>query len=294
VPKEPLSPKNDLVFKLLFGERKRLKILRNFLQAVLDLPAEEYSRLVIVDPHLRGEHPDDKLGVLDVKVHTTTGKVIDVEIQVKPHSRIWERILFYAARLTTEQLKSGVPYTEIKKAVSIIIVDGDITTKDSEHYHHCFRLFDERTGYRFPDLFEINTLELPKLPRQPDGSPLYNWLRMFTARSKEEFDMVAKTSPEVAEAVGVIMELSEDECTRLLAEEREKYRRDEEARREDAYEEGEKKGRLEGEQTGEQKGRLEVARRLLLEKDPVERVAKVAGLSLEEVKTLALELSIKH
>jgi predicted transposase/invertase (TIGR01784 family) len=94
--------------------------------------------------------------------------------------------------------------------------------------------------------------------------------------------MVAKTSPEIAKAVGVIMELSEDERTRLLVEEREKYRRDEEARREYAYEEGEKKGRM------------EVARRLLLEKDPVERVAKVAGLSLEEVKALALELSIKH
>jgi len=51
--------------------------------------------------------------------------------------------------------------------------------------------------------------------------------------------MVAKTSPEIATAVGVIMELSEYERTRLLAEAREKYRRDEEARREDAYEEGE-------------------------------------------------------
>ena len=121
MPKEPLSPKNDFVFKLLFGEPKRLNILKAFLQAVLDLPAEEYDRLVIVDPHLHRESPDDKLGVLDVKIHTTTGKVIDVEIQVKPHRRIWERILFYAARLITEQLKSGLPYKEIKKAISIII-----------------------------------------------------------------------------------------------------------------------------------------------------------------------------
>jgi predicted transposase/invertase (TIGR01784 family) len=98
--------------------------------------------------------------------------------------------------------------------------------------------------------------------------------------------MVAKTSPEIAKAVGVIMELSEDERTRLLAEEREKYRRDEEARREYAYEEGEKKGR--------QEERFDIAKRLLLEKEPVERVAKLAGLSLEEVKAMALELSLKH
>ena len=49
--KEPLSPKNDFVFKLLFGEQTRLDILQNFLMAVLDLPAEEYGHLVIVDPH---------------------------------------------------------------------------------------------------------------------------------------------------------------------------------------------------------------------------------------------------
>ena len=286
---EPLSPKNDLVFKLLFGAPARLNLLRSFLQAVLDLPVEEYDRLVIVDPHLQREYPEDKLGVLDVKIHTTTGKVIDVEIQVEPQSHIWERVLFYAARLTTEQLKSGANYKEIKKAVSIIIVDWELTRKDSGHYHHRFRLYDEMTGYRFPDLFEINTLELPKLPRRPDGSPLYNWLSIFTAKTREEFDMAAKTSPEIAQAVDVIMELSEDERTRLLAEAREKYRRDEVARWDYAFQTGEQKGR--------QEGHINVARRLLLEKDPVEKVAKVTGLSLEEVKALAselLELSASH
>jgi len=283
---EPLSPKNDLVFKLLFGEPTRLNLLRSFLQAVLDLPVEEYDRLVIIDPHLRREYPGDKLGVLDVKIHTTTGKVIDVEIQVEPQSHIWERVLFYAARLTTEQLKSGVNYNEIQKAVSIIIVAWDLTLKDSNHYHHRFRLYDERTGYRFPDLFEINTLELPKLPRRPDGSPLYNWLSIFTAKTREEFDMAAKTSPEIAQAVGVIMELSEDERTRLLVEEREKYRRDEVARRDYAFQTGEQKGR--------QEERLEVAKAALQKNITPEDVASITGLSLEEVKALASGLSVSH
>jgi hypothetical protein len=49
---------------------------------------------------------------------------------------------------------------------------------------------------------------------------------LFTAKTQEEFDMVAKTSPELAEAVAVLMELSQDEPTRRLAEAREKARRD--------------------------------------------------------------------
>jgi len=37
-----------------------------------------------------------------------------------------------------------------------------------------------------------------------------------------------------------------------------------------------------------------VARRLLLKKESMEMVAEVTGLSLEEVKALALELPIQH
>ena len=298
--REPLSPKNDFVFKLLFGEQKRLNILRSFLQSVLDLPKEEYGRLVIVDPFLRREYRADKLGVLDVKIHTTSGKVLDVEIQVEPQDDMWERILFYGARMTTEQLKSGHDYELIKKVISIIILDWPMTGQESTAYHHCFRLIDERTGYRFPDLFEINTLELPKLPTQPDGTDLYNWLRMFTAKTEEELTMVAKTSPEISQAVGIIMELSEDEQVRLQAEAREKYRRDEAARRKLARREGlqeglqigREEGREEGRQEGRQEERLEVAKQLLLDKDSVERVVKVTGLTLEEVRALAAELPV--
>ncbi|MDR3183744.1 MAG: Rpn family recombination-promoting nuclease/putative transposase [Planctomycetaceae bacterium] len=36
-----LSPKSDIVFKLIFGDQRNADVLAAFLQAVLDLPAEE-------------------------------------------------------------------------------------------------------------------------------------------------------------------------------------------------------------------------------------------------------------
>ncbi|MDR2670034.1 MAG: hypothetical protein LBC14_08810 [Desulfovibrio sp.] len=45
--KNPLSPKNDVIFHMVFGEHKN--VLTGFLQAVLDLPAEEYEDIKIVD-----------------------------------------------------------------------------------------------------------------------------------------------------------------------------------------------------------------------------------------------------
>jgi len=47
---KPLSPTNDFVFKKVFGEN--LTVLEDFLQAVLDLPPEEYRGLTVVDPKL--------------------------------------------------------------------------------------------------------------------------------------------------------------------------------------------------------------------------------------------------
>ena len=77
-----LSPKSDFIFKLIFGDENNSDILADFLMAVLDLPESEYDRITLVDPHLKQMFPGDKLGILDVKLHTKTGKVIDIEIQV--------------------------------------------------------------------------------------------------------------------------------------------------------------------------------------------------------------------
>ncbi|MDR2124444.1 MAG: Rpn family recombination-promoting nuclease/putative transposase, partial [Desulfovibrio sp.] len=54
-----LSPKNDFVFHKLFAENTR--ILISLLQAVLDLPVEEYEYIQVVDPNLKREYIDDKL-----------------------------------------------------------------------------------------------------------------------------------------------------------------------------------------------------------------------------------------
>ncbi|MDR2209013.1 MAG: Rpn family recombination-promoting nuclease/putative transposase, partial [Azoarcus sp.] len=82
MPHPFLSPRNDQVFKLIFGDAQNTGPLTDFLKATLDLPPEDLLDIVLVDPHLRGKKPDDKQGILDVKVKTATGKLVDIEIQV--------------------------------------------------------------------------------------------------------------------------------------------------------------------------------------------------------------------
>ncbi|GHU20882.1 hypothetical protein FACS189475_10080 [Betaproteobacteria bacterium] len=126
-----LLPTNDFVFKKIFGENT--EVLSDFLQAVLDLPAEEYQGLTVVDPNLEREYIEDKLGVLDVKVHTKSGKVIDVEVQVKSQRSIWKRMAFYTAKMVVEQVKSGDKYQQINRVISILIADF-LMIKENDAY----------------------------------------------------------------------------------------------------------------------------------------------------------------
>ncbi|MDR0635015.1 MAG: Rpn family recombination-promoting nuclease/putative transposase, partial [Azoarcus sp.] len=68
-----LSPRNDLVFKLLFGDANDTTLITWFLQSVLDLPAGDYEEVEIVDPRLPADAFEDKEGILDVKVKTRSG-----------------------------------------------------------------------------------------------------------------------------------------------------------------------------------------------------------------------------
>ena len=219
-----LPVKSDFVFKLIFGDQRNVDILAGFLKSVLDIPAEEYDYLTVVDPYLKKESADDKYGILDVRVHTKNGQVIHAEIQVWPIPEMKERTVYYQSRMITGQITSGQDYSVIKRIVSIIITDFEIIP-DSEKYHHQFR-YRTSDGIEFTKLTEINTLELEKLPLKADNSELWYWVKFIKSDDVEALEMLAERSPQIKKAVGVLKELSADERTRMLYEDREKARRD--------------------------------------------------------------------
>ena len=220
-----LSPKVDIIFKAIFGDERNSNILKAFLSAVLRLPKDDYEILAIVDPHLLREYEDDKMGILDVKVKTKSGKVIDIEIQCKSSPIMQKRVVYYASKMVTEQVGTSEDYGKIKRVISIIITDYEFISGSPE-YHHRFTLYDTKNKVEFTDIVEVNTLELGKLPQAEDGSELWDWLKFLSSKSKEEFEMVAEKNPQIKNAVARLAELSSDERTRLLYESRMKLEGD--------------------------------------------------------------------
>jgi predicted transposase/invertase (TIGR01784 family) len=268
-----LLPKIDVIFKLLFGDVRNIDILIAFLKSVLTLPEEEYESIVIVDPQLKRETIDDKLGIVDVKVTTKSGKILHVEIQVLEQEEIAERLTYYNAKMLAAQLKSGNDYDNLQKTISILIADFEII-KNSVKYHHIFQLRDKETGIIFTDLIEINTLELGKIPKQPDNTLKYEWLQFLKSENEEEFEMIAQSNPVIQKAYVELKRLSQDEEAQLLYEARQKAIRDENSRMKSAI----KKSRKERD--------LEIAKNLLKTNLPIEQISEVTGLSIEEIQKL--------
>ena len=287
--KKLLSPVNDHVFKRVFG--KHLRVLAGFLSAVLEMPLDA-ADIRVLDPNFRAERDDDKLGVLDVKVETRNG-LIDVEVQVQPHLHLKKRLLYYTSRMFVEQIDKGQNYGKLTRAVSIMIVDFELVKTDSA-FHHRYRLYDRKNKLEYSDALEINVLEIPKVQKD-ETSPVSTWLRFFAAKTEDEFMRLAQTSSAMEEAWGVIKELSADERERLLAEDREKTRRDKAA----YYETGFVEGRAEGIATGVEKGRAEgisegrlEERRAMIVKmlshglSP-EQISSFTGIALDELKSVS-------
>jgi predicted transposase/invertase (TIGR01784 family) len=188
-----------------------------------------------------------------------------VEIQVEAVPNMRERIALYTSKMVAGQIAKGDEYGVLKRAISIVITDY-ILLPEEEQYHNVYRWLNVKTHRAFTDLIELNTLELPKLPQQEDKSVLWDWMRFLKCEKQEEFEMIAAKNPQIEKAVGILMDLSADERTRLLEESRQKALWDYNSRMKGAFD----KGEAHGVQKGEARGRQDVISLLKSGKSPDE------------------------
>jgi len=268
-----LLPKVDVIFKLLFGDKRNIEILIDFLKSVLDLTDDEYESITLEDTHIKRETVDDKLGIVDVKLTTKSGKIVHIEMQILEQDDFPERVTYYNAKMLVTQLKSGSDY-KFQKTISIVISDFEIV-ENSPKCHHKFQLNDTETGVNFTDIIEINTLELGKIPTQDVNNKKYDWLRFLKAEQEEEFDMLAQRSPVIKQAVVELKRLSKTEEAQRLYDARQKAISDEKART----------------RTAHNKAMREVAANMLKRGTPLQHIVEDTGLSLAEVEKLKSQMT---
>jgi predicted transposase/invertase (TIGR01784 family) len=181
--------------------------------------------------------------------------------------------------MITDQISKGDKYGVIKKVISIVITNY-VLISENEAYHNSYTLCDMKTGSEFTDVVEVDVLELPKLPPQGDGTALGDWLQFLKSGSEDDLTVIAQKSPELKKVVGILMDLSADERTRMLYEAHETARMDEESRMRGAW----NKGRVEGEARGRVEGKMEAARAMINDGLPLETVSRYTGIPADELR----------
>jgi predicted transposase/invertase (TIGR01784 family) len=276
-----LPLKSDTVFRLFFADERNTSSLTGFLQSVLDLPKDDYNEIEIADPHLLREHRDDKLSIIDVKLRTKSRKTIHIEIQLKVTAELKNRLIYYVAKLITEQMSKGGKFDEINRVISIIITDEKLIS-DSSCYHHRFVLADVDIGVELSDLIEFHTIELSKLPSDTDGTPLCNWAKLINADTLEELSMLATKNPELEQAVEKLRELSENKEVRELYERRLREELDHGMWMRHA----ETVGMAKGMEKGMEKASIDIARNLLGIQLSHDQIVELTGLTRQQVESL--------
>lgn len=118
-------------------------IRKGFISAILGIFPEEIEETELMQTHLRKQHAEDKLGILDVRVRLNNQIQMNLEMQVLPFEYWQERLLFYLCKIFTDQIEEGEGYELLEKCIHVGILDF-ILFQDCEEYVSCFHLWEDK------------------------------------------------------------------------------------------------------------------------------------------------------
>jgi predicted transposase/invertase (TIGR01784 family) len=239
---ERLDPKVDFVFKRIFGVEENKEVLIDFLNVVLkDTEPQPIIDLQILNPYIDKQALQDKLSILDIHARTKDGKQVNIEIQLYNRYDIEKRTLYYWSKLYSSQLGEGQKYKELKKTITINILNFNFISND--RYHNVFHLREDNTEAVLTDDIEIHVMELPKLQvtSVPLSNKLVKWLLFLKGVQKQElWEEISMNEPSLVKAMDTLEFLSQNDEARRLYELRQKALHDEASMIDGAKEEGKK------------------------------------------------------
>ncbi|MCI8888509.1 MAG: Rpn family recombination-promoting nuclease/putative transposase, partial [Hungatella sp.] len=195
-----VSPRYDFVVKELFRNET---VLKYFIGDVLGIPQDQIRTIRLKNTFLRTWYRRQKLGILDILVDLNDDTKIDIELQIKVYDNWDKRLLFYLARLFTEDLQTGQNYSLLRKCVGISILNFNLSER--EEYHSTYYLMDEK-GNRLSDMLEVHILELKK--KVNGHGDIENWIRFFNIETEEDMRMIKTKNPGILEAIGLLQRMS--------------------------------------------------------------------------------------
>jgi predicted transposase/invertase (TIGR01784 family) len=286
-----LDPKNDVVFKKIFGRNPHLLI--SFLNSQLTF--EDGSIIESIEylkDELIPDNPLKKRSVVDVHCTDNLKRQFIVEMQMEWVEAYLQRILFETAHIYSSQLKIDSKYLKLQPVYGLAILN-DVFDKETDEYYHLFEMMNPRNPEEKISGMNIVIIELEKfVPETRDEKELaVLWLRFL-----KEIDEDTSEAPQELKENSLIGEALELCRKPVLTDiERRTYDKCWDAiRRETALVEGKfKQGIKQGIEIGEAKAKTEFVLNLYKKGLAIELISDYTGLSTDKIKEILQQNGIE-
>lgn len=283
--REIIKAKLDVVFKKLFTSDD--EVLKAFVGDILDIPIGRIEKIEVLNPNLLPAYIDGKQSQLDLNM-LVDNKIVNVEIQLQNKGDYKDRAAFYWSKLYSEQLKRGELYGELKKTISVNILDFNLFNETKSPYSS-FSIWEDNRHELLTDKCAIVFFELVKVDTKIEKNNRKQlWLQLLNAETEEDLTMLKETGvPEIGKAVVILHQMSADEEMREIARMREKAILDDASAKDyarrtglaEGMEIGRAEGREEGRAEGIEKGRAEERKIMAIK-------LRSIGMSEEQIREL--------
>lgn len=269
-----ITPKNDIVFKKIFGTKGNEGILKDFLEAILDIKIDSLE--LDLNTEFLPEFISGKKSRVDVRTKLSDGTEVNIEMQVDVSKYSDKRCLQHWSRIYNNNIEEGEDYKNLRKTICIWILDGKIYD-EFEDIDSKWRIMNEKYGLKnhFNEL-EIHIIELKKLRNSAKlkESNKNFWLWFIDHTNEELVNMGSVTNEMIKEARE---QLAKIQSNRELMER---------IRLEEAYEMDYNTGINDARREGKKEAQIETAKKMLQKGMAIEEIEELTGLSKSEIEAL--------
>ena len=308
---ERISPRVDLAFKKIFGVEENKDLLISLINSIVGAE-DQVMEVTLLNPYNAKSFKTDKLSILDIKAKGTDGKRFNIEIQISDEADYDKRALYYWAKLYTDQLKEASDYSTLSKAIGIHILNFTSIT-ETDKYHNIFHITEKDSGITYFKDLELHTIELRKFSSNSKEelsdivakvkNSLDIWVAFLTRNDLLNKDNLPEelNNSTLQKALNVLEVMNFSDEEREAYEDHLKWLRIEANTLKKAEEKGRVEGRAEGRAEGIEIGveqekvkseskikeeRITVAKEMLADDEPIEKIIKYTKLTEEEIKKL--------
>ena len=275
-----LDPKNDVVFKKIFGQHPN--ILMSFLNSMLPLAeGHEIVELEYLSPEMIPETFLEKFTSVDVRCRDSRGRQFLVEMQMNWTTAFKQRVLFNASKAYVTQAEKGFEYSHLKPVYALNLINQNYLPESPDYYHH-YAVVHLQDNHEKLDGLEFVFVELPKFKSKNITEMRLQvlWLRFLT-EINEQAEIISDElleNPEIQQAINFVYEAS------LSKEEKDLYDRNWD--RISSEKTILTEVRTEGIAVGKAEGKIEVALNLIAAGVSMDIIMQATGLSRIEIENL--------